>query len=254
MQLLETSSNHALVLPVPFMDLVVTPLFLLMLLVWQIHAKELRLAMLPSNATQTMTILPPHWPLPPAVTLLSLSTDTLNGKTSQRSLALIVLYNYKLVSQTVCKLMAHGNTEDHTPTKINHNSEPSVKKLQLLNQKVPLRTKTSNAWLLISPLLELELLTAGLTGLRVKAKKSESISEVPSLSKTLSYGWPTKESHAVTTPTEYSKRELKSARLTIALHATVVNLEDLTSVQAAQLFASQQWHGKQELSEKTICF
>jgi hypothetical protein len=103
---------------------------------------------MPSNATQTMTILPLQWSIPvlsPDVTLLSLSTDTLNGKTSQRSFALIVLYKYKLVLQTVCKLMAHGNTEDLTPTKINHNSEPLVKKLQQLNQKVPLRMKTSNA-------------------------------------------------------------------------------------------------------------
>lgn len=212
--------------------------------------------MLQWNAMQTMSILAPLWRLRPVVTSLSLSTDTLNGKTSQRSLAVIVYCKRKLVSQTVCRLLVHGNTEVNTPTKINQDSEPSVKKLQLLQVKVLLRTRTSNAWLLTSQLLELELLTAGLTGLRARAKKSESNSEVPSLSKTPSYGWPPKEFHAVTTHLEYSKRELKSARSTLAFHAMRKNLQDWTWVIAAQLFASQHWPGKQELllHEETICF
>jgi hypothetical protein len=84
--------------------------------------------MLLLNVTKEMMLLTPNILQPINVILLTLNTDTHNGKTKPQSLAMIQLPSpIILVMKTASKLLVHGNTEELISTQINQDSELLVK-------------------------------------------------------------------------------------------------------------------------------
>lgn len=93
-------------------------------------AKAKKHVKLPLNVTKKTMLLTRNILQPPNATLLTLNTDTNNGKTKLQSHAMTqVLSLITLVTIIASNLLVCGNSEELTSTKINQDSEPLVKLL-----------------------------------------------------------------------------------------------------------------------------